>query len=42
MTPIIEDSEDDWSVYNTLIQHKKLIDNQIDILIKEKKKVREM
>jgi ParB family transcriptional regulator, chromosome partitioning protein len=40
MTPIIEDSEEDWIIYNTFMQHKKVIDNQIDILIKEKKKIK--
>jgi ParB family transcriptional regulator, chromosome partitioning protein len=39
MMPIIEDSEENWIVYNTFMQHKKVIDNQIDILIKEKKKI---
>lgn len=40
MMPIIEDSEENWIVYNTLIEHKKIIDTQIDILIKEKKKIK--
>ena len=42
MMPIIEDSEGDWIIYNTFMQHKKAIDTQIDILIKEKKKNKEM
>jgi hypothetical protein len=37
MIPIIEDSEDDCTVYNTLMQHKKITDNQIDILTKKQK-----
>jgi ParB family transcriptional regulator, chromosome partitioning protein len=40
MMPIIEDSEENWIIYNTFMQHKKVIDNQIDILIKEKKKIK--
>jgi ParB family chromosome partitioning protein len=40
MTPIIEDSEENWIIYNTFMQHKKMIDAQIDILIKEKKKIK--
>jgi ParB family transcriptional regulator, chromosome partitioning protein len=40
MMPLIEDSEENWIVYNTFMQHKKMIDNQIDILIKEKKKIK--
>ena len=39
MSPIIEDSEDDWILHNTFMQHKNMIDKQIDILIKEKKKI---
>lgn len=36
---IIEDVEDNWIVYETLMQHKNMINNQIDVLIKEKKKL---
>jgi ParB family chromosome partitioning protein len=39
MSPIIEDAEDDWIVHNMLMQHKNMIDKQIDILIKERKKI---
>ena len=39
MSPIIEDAEDDWIVYNTFMQHKNVIDKQIDILIREKRKM---
>jgi hypothetical protein len=42
MMPIIEDSEENWIVYTTFIQHKKIIDSQIDVLIKEKKKIKYM
>ena len=38
MSPIIEDAENNWIVYNIFMQHKNMIDKQIDILIKEKKK----
>jgi ParB family chromosome partitioning protein len=40
MIPIIEDSEENWLVYTTFMQHKKAIDTQIDTLIKEKKKIK--
>jgi ParB family transcriptional regulator, chromosome partitioning protein len=39
MSPIIEDAEDDWIIQNILMQHKNMIDKQIDILIKEKRKM---
>jgi hypothetical protein len=41
MMPIIDGSEENWIVYTTFIQHKKIIDTQIDTLIKEKKKIME-
>lgn len=36
---IVEDIEDNWIVYEILMQHKNMLHNQIDILIKEKKKL---
>jgi ParB family chromosome partitioning protein len=39
MMPLIEDSEENWIIYTTFMQHKKVIDAQIDTLIKEKKKI---
>ena len=36
---IIENIEDNWIVYEMLMQHKNMLNNQIDILIKEKKKL---
>lgn len=36
---IIEDVEDNWAVYEILMQHKNMLHSQIDILIKEKKKI---
>lgn len=39
MSPIIEDAEDDWIIHSIFMQHKNMIDKQIDILIKEKKKI---
>ena len=39
MSPIIEDAEDNWIVYDIFMQHKTMIDKQIDILIKEKRKM---
>jgi ParB family transcriptional regulator, chromosome partitioning protein len=40
MMPIIEDSEENWIVYTTFMQHKKTIDSHVDTLIKEKKKIK--
>jgi ParB family transcriptional regulator, chromosome partitioning protein len=42
MTPLIDDSEENWIVYNTFMQHKKVIENQIDVLLKEKKRIKKM
>jgi ParB family chromosome partitioning protein len=36
---IIEDVEDNWRAYEMLMQHKNMLNKQIDILIKEKKKL---
>lgn len=36
---IIEGIEDNWIVYETLIHHKNMLNNQIDLLVKEKKKL---
>lgn len=36
---IIEDVEDNWTVYEILMQHKNMLHSQIDILLKEKKKI---
>jgi ParB family chromosome partitioning protein len=35
---IIEDVEDDWILYEILMQHKRRLHEQIDILIKQRKK----
>lgn len=35
---IIEDAEDDWILYEMLMQHKRRLHEQIDILIKQRKK----
>lgn len=37
---IIEQTEDDWVVYEILMQHKSMLNAQIDLLIREKKKLR--
>jgi ParB family transcriptional regulator, chromosome partitioning protein len=37
---IITNLEDDWILYEVLMQHKNMIHAQIDILIKEKRKLR--
>lgn len=36
---IIGDVEDNWTVYEILMQHKNMLHTQIDILIKEKRKI---
>jgi ParB family transcriptional regulator, chromosome partitioning protein len=40
LVEIINSVEDDWIVYEVLMQHKKMLHAQIDILLKEKKKSR--
>jgi ParB family chromosome partitioning protein len=35
---IINDIEDDWVLYEMLMQHKRRLNEQIDLLIKQKKK----
>lgn len=39
LASVIEDVEDNWTVYEILLQHKNILHNQIDILYKEKKKI---
>ncbi len=39
MGVIIADMENNWMVYEMLMQHKNMINSQIDILIKQKKKL---
>jgi ParB family chromosome partitioning protein len=39
MASIIENVEDNWIVYEILMQHKNMLNSQIDLLIKEKKKL---
>lgn len=39
LASIIEDVEDNWTVYEILMQHKNMLHGQIDILLKEKKKI---
>jgi len=39
LATIIEQTEDDWIVYETLMQHKAMLSAQIDLLIREKKKL---
>jgi ParB family transcriptional regulator, chromosome partitioning protein len=39
LASVIEDVDDDWTVYEMLLQHKNMLHNQIDILFKEKKKI---
>ena len=39
LTTVIEDVQENWILYEILMHHRSLIHNQIDLLIKEKKKV---
>jgi ParB family transcriptional regulator, chromosome partitioning protein len=36
---IIEESQENWIIYEILMQHKNMLHNQIDLLIKEKMKI---
>ena len=38
LSSIIEDNERNWIIYDTLIQHKNMLNAQIDLLIKQKRK----
>lgn len=38
LTTIIENAEDKWIFYDILMQHKHMLDQQIDLLLKEKRK----
>ena len=40
LATIIENVEDKWIFYDILMQHKHMLDQQIDLLIKEKRKYR--
>jgi len=37
--PIVESMEDNWIVYEILMQHRFILHSQIDLLIKQKKKI---
>jgi ParB family transcriptional regulator, chromosome partitioning protein len=39
LAAVIADVEDDWMIYEILIEHKNMLNHQIDILIKQKKKL---
>jgi hypothetical protein len=38
LAAIIEKIEDNWLLYDMMMQHKHLLDNQVDLLIKQKAK----
>jgi ParB family chromosome partitioning protein len=38
LVAVIETVEDKWILYDTLMQHKHLLHEQIDLLIKERRK----
>jgi ParB family chromosome partitioning protein len=35
---LISEVEDNWIVYELMMQHKNMVDKQIDLIIKQKKK----
>ena len=39
LSTIIEEIEDNWITYEILMQHKNMLHRQIDILMKEKRKL---
>jgi ParB family chromosome partitioning protein len=39
LSSVVEEIEDNWVIYELLLQHKNTLHNQIDILIKEKMKM---
>ena len=39
LAAIIDETENNWMIYEILMQHKHMLHNQIDILYKEKKKI---
>ncbi len=39
ISSVIENIEDNWIVYEILMQHKNMLNSQIDLLIREKKKL---
>jgi len=36
---IISEAEENWIIHEILMQHKSILDNEIDLLIKQKKKL---
>ena len=40
ISSIVETVEDNWIVYEILMQHKNMLNAQIDVLIREKRKLR--
>jgi hypothetical protein len=39
LADLIRSVEDDWLVHETFMQHKLMLDSQIDVFIKEKRKL---
>ena len=39
LSDIIEEVQENWILYEILMHHRNMIHNQIDVLIKEKKKI---
>lgn len=42
IVPILETVADNWIIYELLMQHKNILNTQIDIMIKEKKKLQKL
>jgi hypothetical protein len=36
LTTVIEKVEDNWILYNVMVQHKRMLNDQVDLLIKQK------
>jgi ParB family chromosome partitioning protein len=41
MTDIMQGVEDNWIIYEILMRHRNVLNTQIDLLIKQKKKIYE-
>jgi ParB family transcriptional regulator, chromosome partitioning protein len=39
ISSLIDESQENWIIYEILMQHKNMLHNQIDLLIKEKMKL---
>jgi ParB family chromosome partitioning protein len=37
--PVVEEVQDNWPIYNMLLYHRSLLNSQIDLILREKKKI---